>query len=112
MQRGERPTIESRCVQLGDLTIDLEGHLIIYPDGSDTILTLRQRDLLRVLIVSRGRILSYADLGLEAWHYPDRYYSEGGIRACICRLRRKLGDPSTIETVHTIGYRWAVPPEV
>lgn len=108
VQPGDRPNL----VQLGDLIIDLDGHLITYPDGRDTILTLRQRDLLRALIVSRGRTLSYADLGLKAWHYPDRYYSEGGIRACICRLRRKLGDASPIETVHTIGYRLAVPPEL
>ena len=112
MQRGEHPTTEASCIQLGNLTIDLDGYLICYPDGSDTILTLRERDLLRVLLQSRGRILSYAALGLEAWHYPDRYYSPDGIRHCICRLRRELGlAANAIQTVHTIGYRLAGLPD-
>lgn len=92
-------------VQLGDLTIDLDGYLITYPDGSEDILTLREREVLRVLISEHGRVLSHADLGLYAWHYPDSYYSPQGIRNCIWQLRRKLGMAAgAIETVRNGGY--------
>lgn len=98
--------VETGPLRMGDLTIDLDGYLITYPDGTMDILTLRERDLLRVFIREYGRTLSYADLGLYAWHYPDRYYSMQGIRNCIWHLRRKLRDAATIETVRNIGYRF------
>jgi DNA-binding response OmpR family regulator len=111
MQPPEQPTTEASCIPLGDLTIDLDSYVIHYPDGSDSTLTLRERDLLQVLLHSRGRVLSYADLGLYAWHYPDRYYSPHGIRNCIWRLRRKLGQAAAaIQAVRGIGYRFQARP--
>jgi two-component system phosphate regulon response regulator PhoB len=102
----ERPA-ENAPIQLGDLLIDLDGYLIRYPDGSDAILTQQEQELLRLLIDERGRVLSYADIGLYAWHYPDRYYSLDGIRCCICRLRRKLGHAANaIQAVRGVGYRF------
>lgn len=97
---------ETGLVRMGNLTIDLDGLLITLPDGTITPLTLRERDLLRTLLHSPGRVLSYATLGREAWHYPDTLYSLDGIRCCICRLRRKLGQAAAIESVRGVGYRF------
>jgi DNA-binding response OmpR family regulator len=101
---------ENAPIPLGDLLIDLDGYLIRYGDGSEDILTLREREVLRVLISEHGRVLSHADLGLYAWHYPDSYYSPQGIRNCIYHLRRKLGTAAgAIETVRNLGYRFQRP---
>lgn len=111
MQPFEQPTIEASCVQLGELLIDLDGSLIHYPNGRDTSLTVRERDLLRALIHARGRLLSSADLGLEAWHAPAHSFPPQAIRKCICYLRRKLGNRAAIQTVRNVGYRLTVLPD-
>jgi DNA-binding response OmpR family regulator len=95
-------------VRLGNLTIDLDGHVIERADGSTDILTQQEQELLCVLIREEGRVLSYADLAVQAWQYPAHYYSVSGIRNCVWRLRRKIGD-SAIQTVRHVGYRFCRP---
>lgn len=107
---GDDRQDEVRVIQVGDLAIDLDKGLIRYPDGSETLLSLRQCELLRALIRERGRVLSYAALGFEVWQYPEHYCSSGEIHSCVWRLRQKLGSAAgAIQTVRNVGYCFRCP---
>jgi len=90
-------------VTIGVLSIDIRAHRAIL-DGEDVPLTAKEFALLALLasdpgaVVSRDRILS--DVWNTTW-----YGSAKTIDVHVASLRRKLGDPSWIETVRGVGLR-------
>lgn len=101
---------ETHPIRVGDLTIDLDKRVIRSPDGAETLLSVRQCEVLRALVRERGRVLSYAALGREVWQYPEHYCSPDEIRSCVWRLREKLGPArGAIQTVRNVGYRFRRP---
>ena len=100
--------------RLGNLAIDYEAYRVTVA-GSSVELTATEFDLLRVLSVNAGRVVTYETLLRKVW---DR--REGGnpqvVRTYVKRLRRKLGDGAEnaayIFTVRQVGYRMARPSEL
>lgn len=95
----------------GELTVD-PARRLVHRGGSQIDLTPKEFDLLRLLMTSRGRVLTRDQLLQTVWGYE---YA-GGTRTVdvhIRRLRQKLGDDSGesayIQTLHGVGYRWKVP---
>ena len=96
---------------LGDLTI-------LYKQREVTVatrpvrLTAIEYELLRILSVNAGRVMTYDSLLRQLWSGP----SSGGpnkVRTFVKQLRRKLGDdpaqPTYIQNVRAVGYRMAEP---
>jgi DNA-binding response OmpR family regulator len=98
----------SQLVQLDDLTIDLDGHIVTLPDGSTRTLTPLEHDLLSVLIAARGGIVTHEELGKRVWGWPCGY-DDCSIRSCIKRLREKLQKPDAILNARCLGYRINLP---
>jgi DNA-binding response OmpR family regulator len=73
-------------------------------DGRRLDLSPKELAVLEVLLAADGAPVSAKELLTRAW---DRYADPSGklVQITISRLRRKLGDPSVIETVSRVGYR-------
>lgn len=88
----------------GDLRIDLRSHIVTVK-GKVVDLTLKEYELLRVLMANAGKTLTRENLLNRIWGY-DYLGGERTLDVHIRRLRAKLGEASFyIETVRGIGYR-------
>ncbi|MBR2283802.1 MAG: response regulator transcription factor [Ruminococcus sp.] len=93
----------------GDITV---GRLTVYPerrevvaDGEAVVLTMKEFDLLLLMLKSRGRVLSREELLHEVWGFDFRGESRT-IDVHIRTLRSKLGScGEMIKTIRGIGYR-------
>ncbi len=98
----------------------LEGLSIHYLERRVTVanrevkLTATEYELLRVLSVNAGRLMTYDDLLRHVWRLPHSGSSER-VRTLVKTLRRKLGDvptkPTYILTERGVGYRMPRPSE-
>jgi len=81
-------------------------------DGTPVHLSKKEYALLRLLIDSRGRVLTHQHILREVWG-PARQDETHYLRVLVGQLRQKLGDdpasPRFIVTVQGVGYRLAVP---
>ncbi len=96
---------------LGDLGIHYEQRRVSMA-GRPAQLTATEYELLRVLSLSAGRVVTYDALLRQAWSGRE----SGGpkvVRAFVKTLRRKLGDdaarPAYIFNERGVGYRMAEP---
>ncbi len=75
-------------------------------------LTATEYELLRVLSVNAGRLVTYDELLRQVWRLPHSGSSER-VRTLVKTLRRKLGDvpakPTYILTERGVGYRMPRP---
>jgi two-component system, OmpR family, KDP operon response regulator KdpE len=99
-------------VRVGGVTIDLAARRVTR-DGEDVHLTPIEFDLLRVLAVHRGKLVTHRTLLREVWGaaYGDETHY---LRVHVAHIRRKLErDPARPEIVLTdagVGYRLAPEP--
>lgn len=99
---------ERRFTSSEGLVVD-SGRRAAHVDGAVVVLTPREFSLLETLAAAGGRVLTRADLKVQAWGSPDGL-NERSVDAHIKSLRRKLGPArEAIETVRGIGYRFADP---
>ena len=79
-------------------------------EGTSISLTLRQMQLLWVLMEHRGSVITADDLSREAW--GKKKDSSGAlIAAYVCSLRKKLawfGGRFGIQTIRAVGYRFVM----
>ena len=94
-----------------DLAIDYERRRVTV-GGRTVRLTVTEYELLRVLSVNAGRVLTYDSLLLQVWGERVTDSSEP-VRTFVKKLRGKLGDdaasPSYIFNERGVGYRMIAP---
>ena len=93
---------------LGDLAIRYDQRQVDVA-GQTVQLTPTEYELLRVLSVNAGRVLTHESLLRQAWRRGDRGAPDPKlVRAVVKRLRRKLGDdaanPAYILNERGVGY--------
>ncbi|MXW17226.1 MAG: response regulator [Gemmatimonadetes bacterium] len=94
---------------LGDLTIQYDQRRVALA-GRPVQLTPTEYELLRVLSVNAGRVLTHESLLRQAWGERHRGAAPDPklVRAVVKRLRRKLGDdaadPDYIRNERGVGY--------
>ena len=96
---------------LGDLVIDYERrHAAV--GGVHVSLTAKEYELLRILSVNAGRVVTSEALVRQLWGTRDLAYVER-VRSFVRKLRAKLGDEATkpvyVFNVRGIGYRMPEP---
>ena len=108
-QHTESQTSPSRLIVAGDLTIDPAAHIVTCA-GREVELGPKAFDLLRVLAINCGQVMSVNELLEQVW--GAAYVGEPQVVYVHIRwLREKLEEdpsqPKRILTVHGIGYKLA-----
>lgn len=111
LRRAERLTgnrLLNETLSIGDLTIDLAGH-VATRGNSQLSLTSREFDLLAFLAINPGQTFSKADLLRRVWGWD--FGDTSTVTVHVRRLREKLeddpSDPRIVLTVGRAGYRMA-----
>ena len=95
---------EPQTMRAGDIMIDITNYEA-FKGGEKLSLTLKEFELLKVLVLSRGKVLTRDFLLDRIWGYE--YYGETRtVDVHIRHLRQKLGEEPYIETVRGVGYRF------
>jgi two-component system response regulator RegX3 len=97
-RRRVEPTAET-----GRISVDRNRRQVIV-DGVDVELTAKEFDLLAVLAEEPGRAVPRQELFARVWD-PVWVGSGKTLDVHVASLRRKLGDPTLVETVRGVGYR-------
>ncbi|KMT21422.1 response regulator transcription factor [Clostridium cylindrosporum] len=108
LRRNFKEENTSQILSLGDLIVNMDKHEVT-KNGSKIDLTLKEFELLKLLIVNRGKVLTRDFLLDKVWGYE--YYGETRtVDVHIRHLRQKVEDddknPKFIETVRGIGYKF------
>jgi DNA-binding response OmpR family regulator len=90
-------------IRHGPLTIDLRTHRVTV-DGREIALTPKEFDILECLAADAGRVVSRQEILETAWD-AHWYGPTKVLDVHVAALRRKLGEPSLIETVYGRGFR-------
>ena len=95
---------EPQTLRAGDIMIDITNYEA-FKGGEKLSLTLKEFELLKVLVLSRGKVLTRDFLLDRIWGYE--YSGETRtVDVHIRHLRQKLGEEPYIETVRGVGYRF------
>lgn len=93
-----------QALTIDELTLDDERH-IVTSNGKECLLTFKEYELLKYLMLNRGIVLSRDRLMDVVWGTDY----EGGSRTVdmhVKTLRQKLGDSGAhIKTVRSVGYK-------
>jgi DNA-binding response OmpR family regulator len=99
---------------VGDVVMNLDTHTVTR-GGEPLELTLKEFELLRMLMEQAGKVVRRGDLIEEVWD-PNWYGSMKTLDVHVSSLRKKLGDdpaaPRYIHTVRGVGFRFAGPDEL
>ncbi len=106
--RRSAPTTDENELVAGNLTVNLKEHLVM-ADGNRIILTLKEFQVLRMMMERPGQVFTRDCLLGEIWGY-DFDGETRTVDVHIRTLRQKLGNCSGyIETVRGVGYRLEAP---
>lgn len=99
---------EENLFKIGDYTFDYQKRSLSI-NGETQKLTSKENDLLRLLILNKGKVLerSYA---LKAIWGDDNYFNARSMDVYIAKLRKHLGEDEHIEimNVHGRGFRFFI----
>jgi two-component system KDP operon response regulator KdpE len=105
-ENADSPTFES-----DGLFVDVANRAVRV-DNQEVKLSRKEFELLRLLIMHRGKVLTHQYILSEIWGTAQEYETHY-LRVLVGQLRHKLGDqpaqPRFIVTVQGVGYRLAVP---
>ncbi|MCQ4210731.1 MULTISPECIES: response regulator transcription factor [Streptomyces] len=87
----------------GDLCLDPARRTAVR-DGRPLALSPKEFAVLELLLGARGAVVSAEQLLERAWDEAADPFTQT-VKVTVSRLRRKLGEPSLIETVDRAGYR-------
>ena len=95
-------------LEAGDVRVDLDTHVATRA-GEPLELTVKEFELLRVLLEHAGKVVKRDNLVHEVWD-PAWFGSTKTLDVHVSALRKKLGDdpaaPRYIHTVRGVGFRF------
>lgn len=94
---------DGSCVQVGEIELDLRAHRLRVA-GEEVPLTPKEFDLLALLASDPGAVRTRAEILEQVWD-PHWYGPTKTLDVHVASLRKKLGDPTAIETVRGVGFR-------
>src|SRR6188472_1745983 len=100
-RRVGRQASESELLQVDDVTLDLRARRASV-DGGELQLTLKEFDLLALLMRDAGAVVTKQRILNEVWN-TSWYGATKTVDVHVASLRKKLGDPGLIETVRGVG---------
>ena len=105
LRRYEKNNSQKELLQSGSLKIDENQHTV-FNDNQQLFLTVKEFDLLVLLLKNRGNVLSRQQLLEHIWDISTDVESRT-VDVHIRTLRQKLGDAgNSIETIRGVGYKF------
>ena len=108
---GETAVSGGTVLEARDVRVDLDTHAATRA-GEPIELTVKEFELLRVLLEHAGKVVKRDDLVHEVWD-PAWFGSTKTLDVHVSALRKKLGDdpaaPRYIHTVRGVGFRFEGP---
>ncbi|MBR5257784.1 MAG: response regulator transcription factor, partial [Clostridia bacterium] len=105
LRRSTPQNEEEGILHVGGLTIDV-GNYEAFRNGEKLSLTLKEFELLKLLVMSRGKVLTRDFLLDRIWGY-EFYGETRTVDVHIRHIRQKLGDDAHyIETIRGVGYKF------
>ena len=105
LRRYEKNNSQKELLQSGSLKIDENQHTV-FNDNQQLFLTVKEFDLLVLLLKNRGNVLSRQQLLEHIWDISADVESRT-VDVHIRTLRQKLGDAgNSIETIRGVGYKF------
>ena len=109
-----RPGQQQEAFVVGDVQMELRRHEALKA-GEPLDLTVKEFELLRVLVENAGKVVRREQLIKEVWD-TTWFGSTKTVDVHVSALRRKLGDdpakPRYIHTVRGVGFRFAASAEL
>jgi DNA-binding response OmpR family regulator len=101
-------------LEVGDVALDTKTHRVTHGD-EELDLTVKEFELLRVLLEHAGKVIRRDALVAEVWD-PSWFGSTKTVDVHVSALRKKLGDdasaPRYLHTVRGVGFRFSSPAEL
>jgi two-component system KDP operon response regulator KdpE len=98
---------ELSAVTFGDVTVDFASRVVLR-DGAEVKLTPKEYELLRILVLHRGKVVTHQQILRELWG-PKSEENTHYLRVHMTHLRQKLENdphrPRHLKTESGIGYR-------
>ncbi len=108
-RQAESREIVPEVIKVGKITIDV-ARREVYKDNTLIDLTLKEFELLKLLVLNKGMVMSRELLLEKVWGF-DYYGETRTVDVHIRYLRQKIEDddnaPAYIETVRGVGYRFS-----
>ncbi len=102
---------QQREFRFGDCQLDLTSHRLVR-DGKEVALTPKEFALLEYFCCEAGRALTREEILRSVWGF-DVFVTARSVDRCVTTLRNKIepdpAQPSFIQTVRQIGYRFEMP---
>ncbi len=105
-----QPTAQARILHAAGIELDPLHHTASR-DGRPLDLSAKEFAVLETLMRTQRAVLSAENLFAKVWDDKTDPFSNT-VHVTISRLRRKLGEPTAIETIPNVGYRITEPPRV
>jgi len=110
LRRTSAPASDGRSVlEVGNVSMNLDTRTVTCA-GRVLELTLKEFELLRMLMEEAGRVVKRGDLMDEVWD-PNWFGPTKTLDVHVSSLRKKLGDdpasPTYIHTVRGVGFRFS-----
>ena len=106
---GGRDDAPEGPVDLGSgVTLDVRAHRVTV-DGAEAALTRKEFDLLALLASDPGATRTREDILQQVWD-AHWYGPTKTLDVHVASLRRKIGDPTLVETVRGVGFRLRTAP--
>jgi len=97
-----KPGAEEKILESGSVTVNKTKHLV-FSGGKEIFLTVKEFDLLCVLLENRGNIITREQLLSKVWK-TDIDIETRTVDVHVRYLRKKLGE-DIIETIRGVGYK-------
>ncbi len=91
-------------VEVSGVRMELSGRRVLV-DGREVGLANKEFELLRVLMLHAGQVVTREEILREVWHDPDMKTSKT-LDMHMSWLRRKIGAERRIATVRGVGFRF------
>ena len=93
---------KSSSFEYGKLVLNSESHICKY-DGKTISLTIKEFDILALLLKNKGKVVSRDEILYSIWGNEE--LETRTIDMHIKSLRKKINDEGIIETIYGLGYK-------
>lgn len=94
----------SQYLSCGGISMDLNNRQV-FCDTNEVSLSAAEYEVLLCLMRGKGRIVTREKILEQVWDVNGNYVNDNTLTVTVKRLREKLGQPSCLKTVRSVGYR-------